>query len=135
MQGAVTRLVAQVERSDEPLDFGAPYLWRVANHAVIDEIRRRTPRREESMPEAEVASDGPDDPERRLSGQRIREGVADCLEEAAEDRRAALNLYLQGLKVPEIARALGWDRKRAENLVYRGLTDLRACLEMKGLRP
>ena len=29
----------------------------------------------------------------------------------------------------------GWTTKRAENLVYRGLADLRQCLERKGLNP
>ena len=105
VQVAITRLVAQVRRADESLDFGTPYLWRVANHAVIDEIRRRTPRREESMADTEAITDAAPDPERRLAGQRIAAGVSECLAEASEDRRAALNLYLQGLKVPEISRA------------------------------
>jgi hypothetical protein len=28
-----------------------------------------------------------------------------------------------------------WDEKRAENLVYRGLADLRKCLLARGVRP
>jgi RNA polymerase sigma-70 factor, ECF subfamily len=46
-----------------------------------------------------------------------------------------VTLYLQGHTVPETARILGWDAKRAENLVYRGLADLRQCLMGKGHRP
>jgi hypothetical protein len=34
-----------------------------------------------------------------------------------------------GLPDGEVATALGWTEKQAENLVYRGLADLRACLE------
>jgi RNA polymerase sigma-70 factor (ECF subfamily) len=30
---------------------------------------------------------------------------------------------------------MGWTEKKAENLVYRGLADLRRCLSAKGLRP
>jgi len=58
-----------------------------------------------------------------------------CLAAANRDRRLALVLYLQGHSVPEAARILGWDVKRTENLVYRGLADLRQCLLNKGHRP
>jgi RNA polymerase sigma-70 factor (ECF subfamily) len=46
-----------------------------------------------------------------------------------------VTLYLQGHSVPDAARILDWPAKRTENLVYRGLADLRACLSNKGLRP
>jgi RNA polymerase sigma-70 factor (ECF subfamily) len=46
-----------------------------------------------------------------------------------------VTLYLQGHTVPETARVLDWPAKRADNLVYRGLADLRQCLLAKGLRP
>jgi RNA polymerase sigma-70 factor (ECF subfamily) len=51
------------------------------------------------------------------------------------DRRRAVMLYLQGHSVPEAARLLGWTAKRTENLVYRGLADLRHCLRAKGHTP
>jgi RNA polymerase sigma-70 factor (ECF subfamily) len=51
------------------------------------------------------------------------------------DRRLAVTLYLQGHTVPEAARILDWSGKRTENLVYRGLADLRECLMAKGMRP
>jgi RNA polymerase sigma-70 factor (ECF subfamily) len=44
-------------------------------------------------------------------------------------------LYIQEHTVPEAARILGWTLKRTENLVYRGLADLRACLAAKGQTP
>jgi RNA polymerase sigma-70 factor (ECF subfamily) len=37
--------------------------------------------------------------------------------------------------VAEAARILDWSPKRTENLVYRGLADLRGCLTSKGLKP
>ena len=40
-----------------------------------------------------------------------------------------MTLHLQGFRVAEVATALGWTEKQAENLVYRGLADLRICLE------
>ena len=44
-------------------------------------------------------------------------------------------LHLQGHSVPDAARLLGWPAKRTENLVYRGLADLRRCLIAKGHTP
>jgi RNA polymerase sigma-70 factor (ECF subfamily) len=44
-----------------------------------------------------------------------------------------VTLHLQGHSVPQVAGFFAWNTKRAENLVYRGLSDLRQCLESKGL--
>ncbi len=118
----------------EALDFGSSYLWKVAQHAVIDELRRRRVRPEPASPGPEAVV-GTSDPEVALKGQRITAGIDDCMQGIAPDRRAAVGLYLQGMSVPEVARALQWNRKRAENQVYRGLADLRRCLLSKGLRP
>ena len=49
------------------------------------------------------------------------------------ERRLAVTLHLQGHSVPEAARLLDWAVKRTENLVYRGLADLRECLTAKGI--
>jgi len=51
-----------------------------------------------------------------------------CLERLEERRRMAVTLHLSGLRIPEVARAAGWTEKTAENLIYRGLDDLRALL-------
>jgi RNA polymerase sigma-70 factor (ECF subfamily) len=52
-----------------------------------------------------------------------------------EARSMAVVLRLQGHSVPEIAAILGWAQTKANNLVFRGLKDLRRCLERKGLAP
>ena len=51
------------------------------------------------------------------------------------ERRLAVTLHLQGHTVPQAARLLDFSPKQTENLVYRGLADLRACLLAKGIRP
>ena len=51
------------------------------------------------------------------------------------DRRLAVTLHLQGHSVPDAARVLDWPVKRTENLVYRGMADLRECLMSKGIEP
>jgi RNA polymerase sigma-70 factor (ECF subfamily) len=113
------------------------YLWKVAYTATIDEIRRQRRRNEVAL---EEGADGPAtapalDPERTRSAREIGEALQSCLGVLAEPRRLAVTLHLLGHSVPEAGRILGWESKRVENLVYRGLADLRRCLEGKGVRP
>ena len=75
------------------------------------------------------------DPEREAASREIARGIRACLQEMVRDRRLAVTLHLQGHSVGDAARILEWAQKRTENLVYRGLADLRACLAAKGLRP
>ena len=125
------------------------YLYRVAHSALIDEIRRLKRRREvsldtggresdedgsEPLPEA-AALAANDDPERAASSRQLGAAIRDCLAVMKAERRVAVALHLQGHSVPEAARRLAWAAKRTENLVYRGLADLRQCLVGKGLRP
>jgi RNA polymerase sigma-70 factor (ECF subfamily) len=140
-QMALAKVMAAERREGErPL---TPfYLHRVAHSALVDEIRRRKRRPEvplESAPEAGQAEPveprATGDPESSASFRELGDAVRDCLASANRDRRLAVTLYLQGHTVPETARILGWDNKRAENLVYRGLADLRQCLMGKGHRP
>ena len=65
----------------------------------------------------------------------VGRGIRDCLGNLVRDRRLAVALYLQGHGVPDASRLLAWSAKRTENLVYRGLSDLRRCLTDKGLAP
>lgn len=134
-QAAATRLLARMAAADAPLDLRSSYLWKVANHAVIDEIRKRGRRRERASPHLDESAAHDGDPDLAHDRARMLAGVRDCLDRATPQRRAALGLHLQGLGLPDVARALGCDRKRADNLVYRGLARLRACLVDKGLRP
>ena len=70
-----------------------------------------------------------------MASREIGQGIRDCLARLKNERRMAVTLYLQGHSVPEASRILEWSTKRTENLVYRGLADLRECLLSKGLRP
>jgi len=102
------------------------YLWRVAFTVVIDEIRRRSARTAQvetlrTVPHAVVP--GPD------LGAEIRS----CLEQLPEARQLPVILHLQGFRNEEVARALHFNEKRAENLIYRGLEQLRQCLSAKGI--
>ena len=100
---------------------GTSYLWRVAYTVVIDEIRRF---RRQQRQAGQLSEDEPGAP-----GPEARSEILDCLSSLQDRRRTAVTLHLQGFRTGEVATALGWTEKQAENLVYRGLADLRACLE------
>jgi RNA polymerase sigma-70 factor (ECF subfamily) len=142
-QAALAKVVALDKAAEGNRPLTSFYIHKVAHSALVDEIRRRKRRREVSL-EA-PAEDGAEtrpfeprahgDPESHTSYRLLGLAIRACLSTANRDRRLAVVLYLQGHSVPEAARILGWDVKRTENLVYRGLADLRQCLLNKGHRP
>jgi RNA polymerase sigma-70 factor (ECF subfamily) len=140
-QAALTKVMAR-ERAGAVAPLSSFYLYKVAHSALVDEIRRRKRRREEPL-EPSGPGEEPRSIEPRAVGDtadamRLRElGVAvqACLRAMKRERRLAVMLYLQEHTVPEAARVLGWVVKRTENLVYRGLADLRQCLQAKGHVP
>lgn len=136
IQVALIRVMDVRRKSEGNRDFSSSYLWRTAYSALVDEIRRLRRRQEVALEEeanSHVAvSPGP---EQRAGGHQIGEGIRDCLGQLVRPRRLAVTLYLQGHSVPQVARLLGWSSKRADNLVYRGLADLRQCLTERGLSP
>ncbi len=137
VQVAMLRVMkAQKKNSEGFAQLSASYLWKAAYSATVDEIRARRRRDETSLddPEGigEVVRDVPD-PEEESRGREIGVGIRDCLSLLVRPRRLAVTLRLQEHSIPEIGRLMGWGSKRAENLVYRGLDDLRQCLTSKGL--
>ena len=75
------------------------------------------------------------DPEREAASRSIGDAIRDCLLGMVDARRRAVTLHLVGHTVPEIARLLDQRSKQADNLVYRGMADLRRCLSGKGVTP
>lgn len=141
VQVALMRVMEIRRRREGTADFSPFYLKKAAYSALIDEIRRLRRRQEVSIEvddgEGATAFDpaAPEpDPERASAGRQIGRAIRDCLGGMVPPRRHAVTLSLQGHSVPEIGRLLGWTGKKAENLVYRGMADLRECLEGKGIR-
>ena len=136
VQTALIRVMDVRRKSEGEREFSSSYLWRTAYSALVDEIRRLRRRQEVTLEEEtsthEAVSPGP---EQRARGHQIGAGIRSCLGHLVRPRRLAVTLYLQGHTVPQVARLLGWSPKRADNLVYRGLADLRQCLTEKGLSP
>ena len=141
VQTAVIR-VMQITRKRAPSPDGnqalsTSYLHKVAYSVLVDEIRRLRRRPETDLEDVAVAAVAiaREDPERTAASKEVGRGIQDCLMQMKRERRLAVTLHLQGHTVPEAARILDWAAKQTENLVYRGLADLRECLMAKGLRP
>ena len=136
VQSAMIRVLgAARNRGEGPPDLSSLYVEKAAYSAMVDEIRRHRRRREEPTGETlEAADDSVDaDPVSAVKAREVADGLRACLAHLQLPRRLAVTLHLQGHSVPEVASILRWHAKQAENLVYRGLADLRRCLAMKGL--
>jgi len=137
VQVAVLRVLRSREKTEENRPPPAAFLWKVALAATVDEIRRATRARESSgdgaLPDGPAPPSG--EPDQQLAAREIQAGISACLVRLAPRRRAAVALYVLGNTIPEVAVLLGFDEKRTENLVYRGMADLRNCLRVKGLKP
>jgi RNA polymerase sigma-70 factor (ECF subfamily) len=141
VQTAVMRVIQRFQRHEPTNEGVAPYtssyLYKVAHSVLVDEIRR-VRRRQETDLDGQGVDQLPvttADPVRMAESAEIGQGIRCCLAQMKLERRLAVTLYLQGHTVPEAARILDWPHKRTENLVYRGLADLRACLTCKGIEP
>jgi RNA polymerase sigma-70 factor (ECF subfamily) len=141
VQAGLMRVLEVHRRREGNAELSPSYLRKVAYSAVIDEIRRWRRRREVPLESAEGGIDpvaetvsGSPNPEEQSAGRELGDAIRDCLARLVGPRRMAAVLHLQGHSVPEIGRLMGWDGKKADNLVYRGLADLRECLESKGVR-
>jgi RNA polymerase sigma-70 factor, ECF subfamily len=137
VQDCLIRVMDVSRRSEGDLRLPSSYLYKVAHSVLIDEIRRVRRKRETSLEEGEpVATESPGgNPEMAATGGEIGRGILACLAGLLRERRLGVTLYLQGHSVPEAARILDWSAKKTENLVYRGLADLRQCLAAKGITP
>jgi RNA polymerase sigma-70 factor (ECF subfamily) len=137
VQIAMMRVVEVQKRSEGTAELSSSYLKKAAYSAVVDEIRCQRRRSEvplEQEPHALDRSTARPDPERCAEGREVGGAIRRCLGRLVKPRRLAVTLHLQGHSVPQAAQLLGWKAKRAENLVYRGLADLRECLAAAGVK-
>lgn len=136
VQIAWMRLQRARERSERNRTPGATLIARVAFCAAMDESRRLRRRREVNL---DAAKDKPwtatEDPSVAAHAGEIRRAIRECLVSIRENRSLAVTLYLQGHTAPQTARLLRWSLTKTENLIYRGLADLRRCLAAKGFTP
>lgn len=134
VQAACMRLMDRLAQREENAPLSSSYLWKVAFSVTVDEIRRV--RRRPEVPIAEDVVQRPAagiDPERSTEWRQAGQAVVACLRGLSLERRLAVTAYLQGHSIKESARLLGWTDKKYENLMYRGLDDVRGCLRAKGV--
>ena len=136
-QEVLVRLVRKLNEGEGKPSFSSMYLLKAAHGVTVDEIRRRARRRERSGLEdtMEAQIHERPDPEQEASGRSLGRAIRDCLDGIVATRRVAVTLRLLGCSLAEIAKRLECPLKSADNRVYRGMTDLRKCLESKGLTP
>jgi RNA polymerase sigma-70 factor, ECF subfamily len=134
-QVALSRVLGRLRATAGRLVFTPGYLYRAAHSALVDEIRRRRRLREVPIDPDLHARSGAADPERLTAAREIRDALAFCLAGLSESRRRAVMLHLQGHSAAETSALLECSVKQTENLVYRGLVDLRTCLSARGVKP
>jgi len=136
VQSAMLRILERASGGEAAGIRSTSYLVKVAFNSMVDVMRRVNRRRaagieEVEGPRSELAA--------RVSAAPARPDVSpavhECLSTLVRSRRHAVTLYLQGFNTREAARMLHLEEKAIRNLVFRGIHDLRRCLQAKGVSP
>lgn len=136
VQEVMIRILRTIKKSEGDRTLSTVFLRTVAHSVIVDEVRRRARRPEYQMPEnVREGTSTSVGPLTLTIEAELQEAIRECLGGMQRRRRAAVTLRLLGHTVPEVSEILGWNVKRAENYVYRGMQDLRSCLEHKGIEP
>jgi RNA polymerase sigma-70 factor (ECF subfamily) len=117
----------------------ASYVYRTAQSAAVDLIRRRRVRREEGVDpnrsSGETALGADPGPDRAVERSELIDALEQALDSLIPSRRPVVRMHLAGYSLEEIAGLLGWSEPKTRNLLYRGLADLRAALIERGFGP
>jgi len=135
VQDAMLRVMEWQKKNEDIGEPPSSYLWKVAYSATVDEIRRARRRRENQVEMEILEKQGPVDEQGPLqaavSGD-LAQALNGCLNRLKENRRLIVGFHLLGHTLAESEALSGWDGKKVQNLLYRGLADLRQCLSAKG---
>lgn len=123
VQESMLRMMRAVARGGEGQGYSRAYVRRVVYSVIQDAGRRRRRLREVPLLAEQNPGRAPN-----VEVLDVPRRVRAALETLAPDRRRAVEAYLVGHRPVEIAELFGWSHKRAENLTYRGLADLRRAL-------
>jgi len=138
VQAALVRIVALRGGRLDPSELASTYLWKTAHSVMLDEIRRARWKYERTSGSEHLGNGMPaptQDPERDAVSREVATQIHACLQSLEPSRRRAVVLHLTGFGRHEISALLGKSVKQTDNLIHRGMRDLRACLERKGVRP
>ena len=135
VQDAMIRVLDRQNKSEDVEGPPSSYLWKVAYSATVDEIRRARRRRENPVEMELLEKQGPVDeqgPLRAVERDDLARALGGCLHRLRATRRLIVGFYLLGHTLAESEELSGWNGKKVQNLLYRGLADLRHCLSAKG---
>lgn len=132
-QTVVINLWQQIRR-EQTIDHPASYLYKAAVRETVRAVRRERVRREAAEAVAGPPASRSSDPEHLTAARERREALASALAALAPDRARVVRAHLAGFSVQEIMTMTGWPYQRARNLIARGMADLRASLDAKGMR-
>lgn len=125
-------------QNERDLTHAASYIYRIAVSATIDAVRRVIARHEKQDDETEgemrtLEADSSQLPDQVAERLQLMQKIEAALARLPQNRRIAVEFYLQGITSQEIADLCDWSEPKARNLVYRGLNDLRKELRREGL--
>jgi len=116
----------------------ASYVYRTTVSAVVDYIRRRRAKREETL-ETTLVGEPParrsDEADARVRASDVESAVERALGTLPGPRQAVVRLHLAGYDRFEIADLLGWTEAKTRNHLYRSLEIMRIQLAREGLDP
>ncbi len=126
----------RVLSSEKVVEHLASYLRKTVVSVVIDSLRRRQARREDTLDElTEVPVDIPRavSPEQLVDSQQRLDAARKAIAELPARRRLPAQLLLQGFNPQEIGEMLGLSDATARNLAYRGVEEIREALRRAGV--
>ncbi|MDQ6827786.1 MAG: sigma-70 family RNA polymerase sigma factor [Gemmatimonadota bacterium] len=136
MQEVRLRLWHARPESEKIRELSSSYVYQTASSAALDLLRRRRARREDSL--EDIVSDSAsvsavEAADSAIEHAELAAEVWRAVEALIESRRPIVRMYLTGYTREEISAVLGWSEAKTRNLLYRGLSDLRAALGARGI--
>ena len=130
-QQVLIELWRQVDR-EQTIDHPSSYLYRAAVRETVRVLRRELSR-EASSATAEGTLRGGESPFQSLAEKEQAEQVEACVASLPPERQRAVRAHLAGFDVREMMRMHGWPYQKARNLIARGMAELRAALQDRGI--
>lgn len=131
------RALADMKAYDPQLPFG-PWLFSVAGHYCVDQLRRRGLETRlfsasEEGHTTSLTSTPPDSPLQQLLAAESAESVRAALDRLPDQYRMALSLrYYSDLSYEQIAETMGLTRNHVATLIFRAKKQLRLALAPSG---
>lgn len=128
-QQVLIELWRQVDR-EQRIDHPSSYLYRAAVRETVRVLKRELSREASALADG---AGGGDSPFQSLAEKEQADQVEACVAALPTDRQHAVRAHLAGFDVREVMRMHGWPYQKARNLIARGMAELRAALQQRGI--